>query len=93
MVINFISSEPDSDEIRIMRAKIDNIEIMIGSLTDEIIEELFKFLRQRYQKRLEESMDGSHFTFDIVDALYYDINTVSLSRSRSYIDSHEWLKK
>ena len=41
MEINFISSKPDSDETRTMRPKSDNIEIMIGSETDEIIEELF----------------------------------------------------
>ena len=29
---------------------------------------------------------------DYVDALYYDLNKVSLSRSGSYIDSPEWLK-
>ena len=37
-------------------------------------------------------MDGSHFTFDSIDALYYDLNIASLSRGRSYIDSPEWLK-
>ena len=37
-------------------------------------------------------MDGSHFTFDGVNALYYDLNTVSLSRDKSYIDSSKWLK-
>ena len=37
-------------------------------------------------------MDGSHFTFHGVDALYYDLNKVSLSRGRSYIDSPERLK-
>ena len=56
----------------------------------EIIEELFKSLWQRYQKGLEVSMDRSHFTFDGVNALYYHLNTVSLSRGRSYIDSPEW---
>ena len=75
-----------------MPTRSDNIEIMMGSETDEIIEELFKSLQQRYQKGLEESMDGSHFTFDGVNALCYDLNTVSLSRGRSYIDSPEWLK-
>ena len=30
MTINFISSKPDSNETRIMHAKSDNIEIMIG---------------------------------------------------------------
>ena len=70
----------------------DNIEIMMGSETNEITEKLFKSLQQRYQKELEESMNGSEFIFDSVDALYYDLNTVSLSRGRSYIDSPEWLK-
>ena len=31
--INFISSKPDSNETRIMHAKSDNVEIMIGSET------------------------------------------------------------
>ena len=31
MSINFVSSKPDSDEIRTMLTKSDNIEIMIGS--------------------------------------------------------------
>ena len=70
----------------------DNIEIMMGSETNEITEKLFKSLQQRYQKELEESMKGSEFIFDSVDALYYDLNTVSLSRGRSDIDSPEWLK-
>ena len=45
MAINFICSKPDSDEtLRTMRLKSDNIEIMMGSETDEIIEELFESL-------------------------------------------------
>ena len=35
LVINFISSG-DSDEIRTMRTKSNNIEIMMGNETDEI---------------------------------------------------------
>ena len=76
MAINFISSKEDSTETRNMRTKSDNIEIMMGSETDEIIEELFKSLLQRYQEGLEESMRGSEFS---VDALYYDLNKISLS--------------
>ena len=46
---------------------------MNGSETDEVIEELFKSLRQRYQKKecinkLEELIRGSDFMFDSVDA-------------------------
>ena len=39
MNINFISSK-DSDEIRTMHTKSNNMEIMMGNETDEIIEEL-----------------------------------------------------
>ena len=37
-------------------------------------------------------MRGSEFIFDAVNALYYDLNKISLSRGKSYIDSPEWLK-
>ena len=63
-----------------MHAKSNIIEIMVGSETNEIIEELFKSFLQRYQEELEESMRGSEFIFDSVDALYYDFNKISLSR-------------
>ena len=81
MAINFISSKPDFDETRIMHAKSINIEIMIGSETDKVIEELSESLLKRYQK-LEESMRGSEFVFDGVNALYYDFNKISLHRSK-----------
>ena len=38
---NFISSKDSKDETRIIHTKSDNMEIMISSETDEIIEELF----------------------------------------------------
>ena len=44
MAINFISSKDShNDEICTMYAKSNNAEIMMGSETGEIIEELFKF--------------------------------------------------
>ena len=52
MAISLISSK-DSDETRAMNAKSSNVETMMGSETDEIIEELFKSLLQRYQQGLE----------------------------------------
>ena len=64
----------------------------MGSETNEIIEELFESFLQKYQEGLEESMRGSEFVYDSVDALYYNLNKVSLSRGRSYIDSPKWLK-
>ena len=49
VIINFISSK-DSDEIRTMRRKNNNIEIMMGNETDEIIAELFESLLQKCQE-------------------------------------------
>ena len=56
-----------------MHTKSNNIEVMIGSDTDEAIEDLFKSLLQRYQENLEEKMRGSEFVFDGVDVLHYDL--------------------
>ena len=47
MEINFISSK-DSEETRTWYAKSDNREIMIGSETDNIINEPIDSLLQRY---------------------------------------------
>ena len=91
MAINFMSSK-DSDETHTKHTKSHNIEIMMGNEIDEIIEELFESLLQKYQERLEESMKGSEFVFDSVDLLYYKVHKISLNRGRSYIDSPKWLK-
>ena len=58
MVINFISSK-GSHEIRTMHTKKNNIEIMMGSETDDIIKGLFESVLQRYQEELEEKMRGT----------------------------------
>ena len=65
---------------------------MIGSDTNEVIEKLFKSPLRKYQDNLEEKMHGSEFVFDGVNALYYDLNKISLNRGGSYIDSPEWIK-
>ena len=44
----------------------NNIEIMIGNETDEIIKKLFNSLLQKYQEELVESMRESEFFFLIV---------------------------
>ena len=90
--INFISLKPGSDETRVVHTKSGNEEIMTGSDTDEIIEELFESLLQRYEQNLEEIMKGSDFEFDGVNCLYYDFNKISLNRGGSYIDSPKWIK-
>ena len=91
MVINFFSSK-DSEETRTIYSPSDIIEVMMGSETDKIIENLFDSFLQRYQKDLEESIRGSKFVFDNVDSLYYKLHKISLNRGGSYIDSPKWLK-
>ena len=78
--------------MRTMHTKSNNVEIMIGSETNEIIKDLFESFLQKYQEGLEESMRGSEFVYDSVDVLYYNLNKVNLSRGGSYIDSPKWVK-
>ena len=90
--VNFISSKDDSNEIHTMHVKSNNVEFMLGSESDEIIENIFESLLQRYQEGLEESSKGSDLVFDCVDLLYYKLHKISLNRSGSYTDSPKWLK-
>ena len=75
-----------------MHTKSDNEEIMAGSDTDEIIEEIFESFLQRYEQNLEEKMKCSDFEFDGVNFLYYDFNKISLNRGGSYINSLKLIK-
>ena len=61
---NFISSL-DNDEDRVMHSKSDNTKIMINDEEDEIIEQLFDSVKNRYQNNLE-SMRSSESVFDYV---------------------------
>ena len=55
MQTNFVSSL-DPGEIRTMDSKSDNVEITMGSETDNIIKELFESFLKKYQKDLDEKM-------------------------------------
>ena len=77
MSINFILSN-GSDETHNKHTKSNNIEIMMVSETDDIIDELFEYLLQKYQEGLEELIRrGSNFS---VDLLYYHLQKSSLKR-------------
>ena len=85
MSINFISSK-NSDVAR-------DIKIMVGSETNEIIEELFKSLLKRYQEGLVGLMKGNDLIFDSVNLLHQDLQKTNLKRiGSSNINSPEWLK-
>ena len=70
-----------------MHSKSDNIELTINDESDEIIEQLFSSLRNRYQNNLE-SMRGTEFVFDYVHLFNYKCHRINLS----YINSPDWIK-
>ena len=53
----------------------------------KLLRNFLNLFLQRYQEGLEESMRSSEFIFDSADALYYDLNKISLSKGGSYIGS------
>ena len=75
-----------------MHSESDNIKILIGNETGQIIEDIFYSFLQRYQKGLEESTRGSKVVFDNVGSLYYKLHKINLNRGGSHIDSPKWLK-
>ena len=90
--VNFISLKPGSDETRIMYPRSDNVEVMFGDDMDDIIEQLFESLLQKYEENLQSKMKGSDCEFDGVNFLYYDFNKTSINRGGSYLDSPKCLK-
>ena len=90
--VNFISLKPGSDETLIMYTRSDNIEIMFSDDNDDIIEQLFGSLLQKYEENLQNKMRGSELEFDGVNFLYYDFNKTSINRGGSFIDPPKWLK-
>ena len=90
--INFISLKPGYSETRTMYIRSDNIEVMFGDDSDDVIEQPFRSLLQKNEENLQNKMRGFDFEFDGVNFLYYDFNKISLNKGGSYIDSPKWLK-
>ena len=81
----------DNNETQAMHTKSDNIEIMNGVDTSDIINELIDSFMKRYQEGLETKMKGSSYIFEHIDLLEYHLHKISLNRGSSYIKSFEWL--
>ena len=92
IVINFICSK-DTEEERVIDSNRDNINFIPYSDADDVINKLFMSLHSRYQESLETSMEESDFIFDSVRLKYYKSYNVSFIRSRSYINSPDWIKR
>ena len=85
--ISFVSQKPDSNETRVMYTRSIPEEIIIGSETEEVAENLIMQLLQKYQGNLQNKMKGSDFI-----NLFYDLNRITISKGGSYIESPKWLK-
>ena len=82
MQINFIFSK-NFYETRTIHSVSNSIEIFMGEETDNIIDELFEFLLQGYQKAKEESnKKESEFVSESVDLMYYHLHKIILRRGK-----------
>ena len=90
--ISFISQKPDSNEIGTMYTSSTPEEIIVGSETEEVDENLIMSILQKYQDNLQNKMKGSDFIFNGINYLYYDLNRITISKGGSYIESPKWLK-
>ena len=90
--ISFVSQNPGSNELRTMYTRSTPEEIIIGSETEEVAENLIMSILQKYQDNLQNKMKGSDFIFNGANYLYYDLNRITISKGGSYIESPKWLK-
>ena len=91
MYINFISSK-DTGETRTIYVLSDNEEIRWGNETDDVINNLFEYFLNNYQKE-EQLMRGENdFNFENVVSLQYSLYKIKLKGGGSYIDSPEWIR-
>ena len=74
-----------------MNSKRDKIEIIINEEANEVIEQLFKSLKNRYQNNLE-AMSISEFVLDFVHLLYYKCHEINSNLGEWYIDSTDSIK-
>ena len=63
MAINFISSKEDSGENCTVHKRSNNIEIMMGSEADGIIEELLESLLKKISRRIRRVNGWKSFYF------------------------------
>ena len=60
--------------------------------TEYIINNLFIFLKNNYQKKEQIMREGSFIKFESVDHLDYKLHKIKLRREGSYIKSPEWIR-
>ena len=92
MLNNCISSK-NFEETRSIYSGSVLVEVFMGSDTDDIIDELFTTILERFQEARETSNDkGSQFIHESVYLLYYYFHKIDMKKGESYIEFPKWLK-
>ena len=89
MAINFIFfKDVDEELVRTWRVT----EFLTWNNANDVVDELFELPLSRYQICLETLMTGNYFIFSSVHVLYGKCHNKSFQRSRSNIESPDWIK-
>ena len=79
-------------ETRTMHPKSKQVEVYMGSNTENVIDALFNTLLQNFQRMQETSNErGSESIPDSVELLEYELHKIDIIRAESYIVSPDWI--
>ena len=91
MYIKCISTK-SFNETRTMHPKSRQVEVYMGSDTENVIDTLFNTLLQNFQRIQETSNErGSEFIPDSVELFEYKLHKINIIRAESYIPSPDWI--
>ena len=80
------------NEPRTMHPKSKQVEVYMGSDTENVIDTLFNTLLQNFQRIQETSNErGSEFIPDSVEVLEYEFHKIDIIRAESYIITPVWI--
>ena len=76
----------------IMHPKSKQVEVYMGSNTENVIDTLFNTLLQNFQRIHETSNErGSEFIPADVEILEYEFHKIGIRRAESYIKTPDWI--
>ena len=70
----------------------DRSIVMIGNITDKILQLLFHSHLFKYQIGLKQTMKARNFIFNGVSGMHYLCNEIIIICGVSYINSPKWIK-
>ena len=80
------------NETRTMHPKSRQVEVYMGSVTENVIDILFNTLLQNFQRMQKTSNEkGSEFILDSVELLEYELHKINIIRAESYMPFPDWI--